>query len=207
MEHLRHLISYLSCKKRAQIVIAENQHDQNVERSCEALALSIQAQWPNPDIENSILVNVDPAHVDVERALEDLTPEWQRLTRNHELAKYLDEVQVMLDRSSAQISCHIQQQAPTYSTLAPKQNSDISKFSLQEAEMGTTQHFLRYYGNLCETLFSPVELVKLRVTCLRPSSSATIRIQTARAFLGLYIQCYRNRRFHHRTIMHPTSRD
>jgi hypothetical protein len=104
MQKARMPFSPFGFKKRAQIVVAENQHDQNVERSCEALALSIQAQWPNPDVEISILANVDPAHVDVERALEDLTPEWQRLTRNHELAKYLDEVQVLLDRFIAQTS-------------------------------------------------------------------------------------------------------
>lgn len=104
MQKARMPFSPFGFKKRAQIVVAENQHDQNVERSCEALALSIQAQWPNPDIENSILANVDPAHVDVQRALEDLTPEWQRLTRNHELAQYLDEVQVLVDRSNAQMS-------------------------------------------------------------------------------------------------------
>jgi hypothetical protein len=104
MQKARMPFSPFGFKKRAQIVVAENQHDQNVERSCEALALSIQAQWPNPDIDNGILANVDPVHVDVERALEDLTPEWQRLTRNHELAKYLDEAQVLLDRSNAQIS-------------------------------------------------------------------------------------------------------
>ena len=44
---------------------------------------------------------IDPAHVDVERALKDLTPEWQRLTRNHELAVYLEGVQTLLDRSIA----------------------------------------------------------------------------------------------------------
>lgn len=104
MQKARMPFSPFGFKKRAQIVVAENQHDQNVERSCEALAVFIQAQWPNPDIENSILANVDSAHVDVERALEDLAPEWERLTRNHELAKYLDEVQVLLDHSNAQMS-------------------------------------------------------------------------------------------------------
>lgn len=88
-------------KKRSQIVIAENNHGNLVEKSCGALACSIQAQWPQSEIDVTKLADVDPAHVDVERALEDLTPEWQRLTRNHELAVYLDAVQTLLDRSSA----------------------------------------------------------------------------------------------------------
>ena len=88
-------------KKRAQIVVAANNHDHYVEKSCEALAGSIQTQWPQQDIDVTKLVNVDPAHLDVARALEDLTPEWQRLTWNHELAMYLEQIQVLLDRSSA----------------------------------------------------------------------------------------------------------
>ena len=88
-------------KKRSHIVVAENNHGQYVANCCKALACSIQAQWPQPEIDGTKLADVNPAHLNVDRALEDLTPEWQRLTRNHELARYLEQVQVLLDRSSA----------------------------------------------------------------------------------------------------------
>ncbi|KAF1931308.1 uncharacterized protein M421DRAFT_56909 [Didymella exigua CBS 183.55] len=101
MEKARMPFIAVGFKKRSQIVVAENNHGSFVEKSCEALACSIQAQWPRSVIDVTKLIDVDPAHVDVERALEDLKPEWQRLTRNHELAVYLESVQVLLDRSSA----------------------------------------------------------------------------------------------------------
>jgi hypothetical protein len=87
-------------KKRSQLVIAENHHEKYVENSCEALAASIQTQWPNPEIDIDKLVYVDPSYLDVTRALEDLIPEWRRLTRNHELAMYLEQAQALLDRST-----------------------------------------------------------------------------------------------------------
>lgn len=87
-------------KKRAQVVVAENNHVQYVERSCEALACSIQAQWPQTEIAVTKLAHVDDAHVDANQALKDIMPEWQRLTQNHELATYLEHVQSLLDHSS-----------------------------------------------------------------------------------------------------------
>ncbi|UPX20197.1 uncharacterized protein EKO05_0010437 [Ascochyta rabiei] len=87
-------------KKRSQLVTAENHHEEYVEKSCEALASSIQTQWPHQEIDIAKLVHIDPTQLDVVRVLEDLTPEWYRLTRNHELAMYLEQVQVVLDRLS-----------------------------------------------------------------------------------------------------------
>ncbi|KAJ4352792.1 hypothetical protein N0V95_003954 [Ascochyta clinopodiicola] len=87
-------------KKRSQLVIAENHHDQYVEKSCEALACSIQTQWPRQEIDVAELIHIDPTQLDVVRVLEDLTPEWHRLTRNHELAMYLEQTQVLVDRMS-----------------------------------------------------------------------------------------------------------
>lgn len=92
-------------KKRSQVVIAENNHGHYVDKACEALACSIQAQWPRMEIDISKLANVDPGTIDVHRALEDITPEWQRLTRNHELATYLEHVQAAVDRSSKARLC------------------------------------------------------------------------------------------------------
>jgi hypothetical protein len=100
MEKARMPFVAVGFKKRSQIVIAENNHGKFVEKSCEALACSIQAQWPQSEIDLTKLAAIDPAYVDVERALEDLTPEWQRLTRNHELAVYLEGVQILLDRAN-----------------------------------------------------------------------------------------------------------
>ncbi|XPS95694.1 hypothetical protein M3J09_004979 [Ascochyta lentis] len=100
MEKAKVPFSAVGFKKRSQLVIAENHHEQYVEKSCEALACSIQTQWPRQEIDVAKLVHVDPAQLDVVRALEDLTPEWYRLTRNHELAMYLEQIQVLLDRLS-----------------------------------------------------------------------------------------------------------
>ncbi|KAJ8110852.1 hypothetical protein OPT61_g6407 [Boeremia exigua] len=100
MEKARMPFNPVGFKKRSQVVVAENNHSQYVVRSCEALACSIQAQWPRTEIDRTKLVHVDSAHVDLDRALEDIMPEWQRLTRNHELATYLEQVQVLLDQSS-----------------------------------------------------------------------------------------------------------
>lgn len=99
-------------KKRSQLMAAENSHGDFVKKSCKALAISIQTQWPQSEIDVTKLVAVDPAHVDVKRALEDLTPEWQRLTRNHELAIYLEDVQTLLARASGS---HEQTAKPTIS--------------------------------------------------------------------------------------------
>lgn len=111
-------------KKRSQVVVAENNHDSSVEKSCEALACSIQAQWPESEINIKKLIDVDPAHVDIARALEDLTPEWQRLTRNHELAVYLENIQVSLDRSSASRT-ETPALAPTLTSLHPAANTHL----------------------------------------------------------------------------------
>lgn len=99
MEKSKLAFSPIGFKKRAQIVVAENNHSQYVDKSCEDLALSIQAQWPASDIDLAKLVCIDPTHVDVARAVADIIPEWQRLIRNHELAIYLEQVQSLLDRS------------------------------------------------------------------------------------------------------------
>lgn len=103
MERAKMPFSATGFKKRSQLVIAENHHAQYVERSCEALACSIQTQWPRQTIDVAKLIDIDPAQLDLTQALEDLTPEWQRLTRNHELAMYLEQVQILLDRLSTSV--------------------------------------------------------------------------------------------------------
>ncbi|KAF1848960.1 uncharacterized protein K460DRAFT_404218 [Cucurbitaria berberidis CBS 394.84] len=93
--------SELGFKKRHQMVVAKGHHSEWVDKSCELLAYSIQKQWPSPEIDLQELVYIDSAHLNVERALADLSPEWIRLTRNHELAIHLEKVQTVLDRVTA----------------------------------------------------------------------------------------------------------
>ncbi|EFQ90317.1 hypothetical protein PTT_13180 [Pyrenophora teres f. teres 0-1] len=89
-------------KKRSQLVKAESSHEPNVDASCEALARSIGDQWPVSPIDPLRLPAIDPVFLDVERALVDVAPEWDRLTRNYELSLYLDHVQNILFRVAAQ---------------------------------------------------------------------------------------------------------
>ncbi|KAH7383934.1 hypothetical protein BKA66DRAFT_417580 [Pyrenochaeta sp. MPI-SDFR-AT-0127] len=88
-------------KKRSQLVIAESLHEVNVKNSCEILAYSIQEQWPNPEIRREEFRYIDPVHLDIDKAIADVTPEWVRLTQNHEFALYLEKVQEVLSRSLA----------------------------------------------------------------------------------------------------------
>ncbi|KAA8623344.1 DUF3638 multi-domain protein [Pyrenophora tritici-repentis] len=89
-------------KKRSQLVKAESSHEPNVDASCEALARSIGEQWPASLIDPLKLPAIDPVFLDVERAVIDVTPEWNRLTCNYELSLYLDRVQNVLFRVAAQ---------------------------------------------------------------------------------------------------------
>lgn len=99
-----------SFKKRSQMLIAKHMHEKLVEESCEILASSIKRQWPCPDLKRHLVDYIDPAHLDVEKALEDITPEWVRLTRNDELRCYLLRVQEILDQTedvSTLSSCEV----------------------------------------------------------------------------------------------------
>ena len=105
MEKARMPFVEMGFKKRSHIVIAENSHGSNVDKACKVLAFSIQAQWPRTEIDKSKLADIDPDTIDVHRALEYITPEWQRLTRTHELATYLEHVQAAVDRLSKARMC------------------------------------------------------------------------------------------------------
>ncbi|KNG50865.1 hypothetical protein TW65_01843 [Stemphylium lycopersici] len=85
-------------KKRSQLVKAESLHGPSVDIACEKLARSIAEQWPSSDIDMHKLVTVDAAHIDIHRAVADVTPEWVRLTQNYELALYLEQVQELINR-------------------------------------------------------------------------------------------------------------
>jgi hypothetical protein len=89
MDGARLPFSETGFKKRAQLVKAEAAHGPDVDSSCEALAHSIIAQWPDTVIDANRLVPINPKYLDVDRALADVIPEWTRLTRNHELHMYV----------------------------------------------------------------------------------------------------------------------
>ena len=90
-------------KKRSQLIIAQGLHQPRVERSCVLLADSIREQWPNPDINKVELASIDTRYLDVTEAINDVEPEWERLTRNHELARYIEKVQKILWRSAVAV--------------------------------------------------------------------------------------------------------
>jgi hypothetical protein len=102
IESARTPFSETGFKKRSQLVKAESAHSPDVDSSCEALAYSIIEQWPDSAIDSRRLVPIDAKHLDVDRALADVNPEWIRLTRNHELHMYLERVQEVLLRSASQ---------------------------------------------------------------------------------------------------------
>ncbi|KAF1837673.1 hypothetical protein BDW02DRAFT_107422 [Decorospora gaudefroyi] len=103
MEKARMPFSEMGFKKRSQLVKAESLHGPNVDNSCEVLARLIIEDWPASEINTARLALIDPAYLDVDRALRDIAPEWTRLTQNHELSLYLERVQGTLSRFSGKI--------------------------------------------------------------------------------------------------------
>ncbi|KAF7676522.1 hypothetical protein GT037_006027 [Alternaria burnsii] len=98
MERARMPFSETGFRKRSQLVKAESLHGPSVDRACELLAGSIIQQWPASDIDLRRLVAIDPTYLNVDQALADVASEWTRLTRNHELSLYLEQVQEVLSR-------------------------------------------------------------------------------------------------------------
>ncbi|CAN9475149.1 unnamed protein product [Alternaria alternata] len=98
MERARMPFSETGFRKRSQLVKAESLHGPSVDQACELLAGSIIQQWPASDIDLRRLVAIDPTYLNVDQALADVASEWTRLTRNHELSLYLEQVQEVLSR-------------------------------------------------------------------------------------------------------------
>ncbi|KAI8930920.1 hypothetical protein NX059_011935 [Plenodomus lindquistii] len=103
-------------RKRSQLIAAQAVHEAGVETSCILLAESIRGQWPVTSINRTKLVYVDPTQVNVAMALAAVEPEWERLTRNNELALYIDKVQQVLWRYAAQLPPPGSQSANTDTT-------------------------------------------------------------------------------------------
>jgi hypothetical protein len=76
----------------------QSAHEALVTRGCTDLAESLVAQWPNKHIDLDRLAVVNAAHLDRDEAIELITSHWTRLTENCELADYLEQVQLVLDR-------------------------------------------------------------------------------------------------------------
>jgi hypothetical protein len=85
--------------KRAELLEALRlDHESKASQCCDRLADSILAQWPNKHIDLGRLVSVNAAYLDRDEALDLISSEWVRLAENYELAQYLEEVQLILNR-------------------------------------------------------------------------------------------------------------
>lgn len=166
-------------KKRSQVVVAENNHGQYVDKACEALACSIQAQWPRTEIEVSKLADVDPTYLDIQRAVEDISPEWQRLTRNHELALYLELVQTSLDRSNidqnrtsdpetSPITSNMSLKAPFVLQVYPSRNRERDELSLPKLLQ------LSVSGTTCQPGGAPFAVGALRPRAINTLLSSNV---------------------------------
>jgi len=148
MEKSRMPFSETGFKKRAQLVKAESLHGPNVDESCEALARSILKQWPSSEIETQKLIAINPTYLDVDWALADVVPEWTRLTRNHELSLYLEQVQEVLYRVTiGRVEVDINNKVTPKAKLLPlslystrsRKNDDLSLSDLLKAPIVSIQ--------------------------------------------------------------------
>jgi len=89
------LVVAMHSKQRRKLEMAQNKHEQQSEDSCKVLARYLLSQWPSREVSLSGLGDVPLLHSDA--ALLAITPEWNRLTDNHELSMHLIIVQTILD--------------------------------------------------------------------------------------------------------------
>ncbi|KAF2267772.1 hypothetical protein CC78DRAFT_591207 [Lojkania enalia] len=80
---------------RGLLALRRFSHESEAKASCERLAQSICAQWPNEELNLEELADVDEAVLDANEALKIVKPEWTRLTQNFALHKYFQEVQLV----------------------------------------------------------------------------------------------------------------
>jgi len=137
MEKARMPFAETGFKKRSQLVKAESLHGPGVDQACKLLASSMVEQWPTSDLDPEVLVVIDPTYLDIERALADVAPEWTRLARNHELARYLEQVQEVLFRtetgSDVKVIANVEPlPLPLYSTRS-REHDDLSLSDLLKA--------------------------------------------------------------------------
>ncbi|KAH9875702.1 hypothetical protein IAQ61_003166 [Plenodomus lingam] len=88
-------------RNHSQLLTAQATHESEIERICAPLAKSILRQWPNTSINRAELDFGDSNQIVMVKAIEDIEPEWERLTRNHELGLYFEKVQEIIWRHAA----------------------------------------------------------------------------------------------------------
>ncbi|ESZ96422.1 hypothetical protein SBOR_3154 [Sclerotinia borealis F-4128] len=87
----------LHAKQRKILERREHQYETQTDADCELFAQFLLAQWPclEPKIEG---FSIDEAQIDIPKALSIIQPEWARLFQNMELSKFLEQVQIVLNR-------------------------------------------------------------------------------------------------------------
>ena len=83
-------------KQRKRLRDVENEHNQQSQEDCKAIAQFLLSQWPNVELtmngfERVVLVNIN-------EALDVIRPEWERLVQNFQLSDYTTSVQRALNR-------------------------------------------------------------------------------------------------------------
>ncbi|KAF1962412.1 hypothetical protein CC80DRAFT_400484 [Byssothecium circinans] len=94
-------LSLEKATKAGQLALERIKHQEACEHNCLQLAKSIREQWPKVEVDMDKVATVDAKFLNIESALEPVLVEWRRLTQNHDFAKYLEQVQLVLDKHSA----------------------------------------------------------------------------------------------------------
>ncbi|KAL9083912.1 MAG: hypothetical protein Q9165_008319 [Trypethelium subeluteriae] len=89
-------VPYLNAKQQKKLRIRENNWNQSAEDDCKAFAQFLLGQWPCE--EPSISEFDGNVKINVERALDNIKPQWLRMFHNLEFSKWIDQVQHALDR-------------------------------------------------------------------------------------------------------------
>ncbi|KAI9644579.1 hypothetical protein NHQ30_006600 [Ciborinia camelliae] len=87
----------LHSKQRKNLERQEHLYHLQTDADCKLFAQFLLAQWPCPEptIEG---FSTGEMQIDIPKALSIIQPEWARLFRNMELSKYLEQVQIVLNR-------------------------------------------------------------------------------------------------------------
>ncbi|KAF2229858.1 hypothetical protein EV356DRAFT_570800 [Viridothelium virens] len=89
-------VPYLNAKQQKRLRIRENHWNQSAEDDCKTFAQFLLSQWPCE--EPSIGEFDRNVKIDIERALDNLKPQWFRMFHNLEFSNWIDQVQDALDR-------------------------------------------------------------------------------------------------------------
>ncbi|RDL37029.1 Uncharacterized protein BP5553_04462 [Venustampulla echinocandica] len=140
----------LGFKLRKKLECAELAHQQQQKNDATALANFLLEQWPCSEL--TIEGFSRPVLINIADAMDIIRPEWQRLSQNLELSKYIAQVQLVLDQHRA-----------TATVLS-------SNIEVREQEVLPTRIRGGEFPTLKKTL--------LRKTVLRPHTSAMFALDT-----------------------------